>query len=395
MATLLLIVIYLAYISLGIPDSLFGTAWPVMHNDFALPVDIAGYLAPAFMLTSVISSLFSSRVINRFGTGRVAAFSTALTVVGLVGTSFSGNIFLVLLCSIPLGLGAGAIDSALNSYVAVHYKAIHMNFLHCFYGVGVSVSPIFMSRALESTGRWENGYRNAAIVQFAIAFIMFVSLPLWNKVKQIEADSGRVEVESRNASFGELIKNPAIIAVWLCFISSCSVEHLCSTWGSSYLVGARGFEPDDASMTVTAYFIGLTLGRFLSGLLSVKLSSWKIIFCGTSALACAIIILFLPLPAAAAGIGLFFCGFGVGPIYPNLMHLTPSSFGEDISASVIGSQMAAAYIGLMCMPFVIGGIVRAVGIEAFPWCALVIFYVFVAALTVLVKTLKKQGRNVS
>lgn len=392
MATLLLIVIYAAYIALGIPDSLFGTAWPVMHHEFGLSVDVAGYLTPLFSLFSVISSVASAKIINRFGTGKVAAVSTALTVVGLLGYSVSHNVFAVIFFAIPLGFGAGAIDVGMNTYVALHYKAMHMSFLHCFYGVGVSISPLFMSKALEKYGVWQVGYRNAGIVQLVLCVIMILTLPLWSRVRHTKA-GGEEEKPSRNVGMRELSRDLSVRNVWLCFFTSCSIEYLCGTWGSTFLVECKNLSADRAALMITFYYVGLALGRFLSGLLSIKLSSWRIIFLGLGTLIPAMALILLPLPAVFACAGLFLIGLGNGPMYPNLVHLTPSCFGEDISQSVISSQMAVAYVAFMVMPFIYGGIVKLFGLSSFPVYGLILYILFAFAVLNLAAKKRKESEN--
>lgn len=394
MATLLLVVIYIAYIGLGVPDSLFGTAWPVMHTDFGISVDVAGYLTPIFSMFSVLSSLSSTRVINRFGTGRVAAVSTALTVIGLFGYSVSSNILWIILFAIPLGFGAGAIDSAMNSYVALHYKAMHMSFLHCAYGVGVSISPLFMSKALEKYGSWQMGYKNAGIVQLIIAIVIIASLPLWSRVKFSTTYGKEEETEQKNVGIPTLARDPAVRLAWLCFFASCTLEYFCNTWGSSFLVECKGISADRAAFIITFYFIGLTLGRFLSGILSIKLNSWKIITIGIIALVPAIALILLPLPSVFACIGLFLIGLGNGPMYPNFMHLTPSCFGADISQAVISSQMAASHVTFMLMPFVYGTIVKVFGMGSFPICFTLIYALFVFAVVSFAKRKRKKSEAI-
>ena len=237
MTILLLLVIYIAYIGLGIPDSLFGPAWPAVHVDFGLGVHIAGYLTPLFSLFTVLSSLSSSRLIHRYGTWRVSAVSTALTAVGLLGFSFAPNLITLILFAIPLGSGAGAIDAGLNNYVAIHYSAAHMNFLHCFYGVGVSISPYLMALALSEKNNWHIGYRWAAYIQLGITAVMFLSYPLWKSAEKAELASASAAV--RDASLRELAAIPGVRAAWLSFFSSVSMEYLCSTWGSTFLVEER------------------------------------------------------------------------------------------------------------------------------------------------------------
>ncbi len=394
MATLLLVIIYIAYIGLGIPDSLFGTAWPVMHQDFDIPVWLAGYITPIFTIFSVISSMLSARLINRFGTGRVTAVSTALTAIGLIGTAFSPNIFFILIFSLPLGLGAGAVDAGLNNYVAVHYNAMHMSFLHCFYGVGVSISPYLMSLAL-GNNEWRAGYRGAGIIQIVISALVFMAIPLWGRAKHKynTLDDGEGgEIEPRTVGIFQLAKDPAIRFTWLCFFASCTIECISGTWGSTFLVQSKGFDADMAAEIVMFYYIGLTLGRFISGLMAAKLSPWKIMISGFGVMCAAVLMLILPLPEIFACVGLFLIGLGNGPMYPNLTHLTPLNFGADISQSVIGSQMVAAYIGIMCMPGAFGMIVKAVGVGAFPWFNAVMYGLFVFSFTMLMNEVRKNKK---
>ncbi len=390
---LLLFAIYIAYIGLGIPDSLFGTAWPVMCVDFGLPVHAAGYLTPLFSLFSVMSVLFSSKVINRFGTGKVTAFSTALTVVGLFGYSVSNNVLWIIFFAIPLGFGAGAVDSGINNYVALHYKAMHMSFLHCSYGVGVALSPYIMSKALEKTGLWQDGYRGAGIIQLVIAVLMFAALPLWSRVKHENGSSGGEPVY-RDIGIITLLKTREVRLTMLCFLSSCSIEYLCNTYAASYFVECKGISPDKAAFLVMFYFIGLALGRFASGLLSLKLNSGKILAVGYVCLFYAFVLLMLPVGAVGAAAGLFLVGFGNGPTYPNLMHLTPISFGGDSSQPVIGVQMAAAYVGFMVMPFVTGGIFKFTTVSAFPIFAAVLYAVLVLSTVLYLTGVKKAGGRV-
>lgn len=385
---LLLLVIYIAYIGLGIPDSLFGPTWPAMHEDFGLGVHVAGYLTPLFSLFTVLSSLASSYLIGRYGTWRVSAVSTAATALGLLGFSFAPNLFTLILFAIPLGFGAGAIDAGLNTYVANHYSATHMNFLHCFYGVGVSISPYLMSLALSAKNDWHIGYRWAAYIQLLITAIMFVSYPLWKKAEV--ADTEAETVSSRNASIRELAAIPGVRAAWVSFFASVSMEYLCSTWGSTFLVTEKGLSVDDAAGWLTVYFVGLMLGRFFAGLLARCLTSWKIMALGFLAIALSLVLLFLPGPFWLAIAGLFLIGLGNGPTYPNLMHLTPGNFGADISGSVIGTQMAAAYVGSLVLPFFYGAIVKAVGMCSFTYGLAILFALLLCAVRFLYRWVQKK-----
>lgn len=394
MATLLLIVIYIGYIGLGLPDSLLGTAWPLMHEELGVPVWLAGYITPVMSVFTIISSVCSSRVINRFGAGRTAAVSTALTVLGLFGFYLTPNVRFILLCAIPLGFGAGAVDAALNGYVAQHYSAMHMNFLHCSYGVGVSLSPFIMSIALEKLGSWRLGYRNAGMIQLCIAAVMFLALPLWKRVKHDEENAAEF-VEAETVPIHKLARIKGVPWVWLCFFCSCGIEFMCGTWGSTFLVNAKGFTADDAAQMIMFYYIGMALGRFLAGVLSQRMTSWQLIFTGFGLLAAAMMLLNLPLPPVVSCVGLFLIGLGNGPIYPNFMHLTPRNFGVEISQSVIGSQMAAANIGVMLIPFLYGQLVKITGLSSFPVYIGVLYIILVFAGAMLKRTVGKarQTRN--
>ena len=389
MATALLIIIYMAFIGLGIPDSLFGTAWPAIYPEFGAPLSAASYVTLLISGGTVVSSLLSDRIINRFGTGKVTAVSTAMTAAALLGFSLSPDLPWLCLFAIPLGLGAGAIDSGLNNYVALHYKAAHMNFLHCFYGIGVSLSPYLMSLALAGEGGWRGGYRLVFYCQLAIALITLLSLPLWSRGKT--DNPAVVEGVPRTISMAGLIRIPAVRTVWAVFFASCAIEYTCGTWGSTFLVSAKGLAVEHAAQMVTFYYAGMALGRFLSGMLAGRLSSWRLIQTGQGVVLGAIALL-LPLPAAVSGVGLFLIGLGNGPLFPNLIHLTPKNFGIEISQSVMGTQMAASYMGIMLMPPLFGLLAQAVGAWVLPGFLLLLFVVMAASMGLLLHLLKKQGR---
>lgn len=393
MATLLLAVIYTAFISLGLPDSLFGTAWPAIYPEFGLPFSIGGLIAMFNSFCTMLSSMFSPRVINRFGTGRVTAVSTVLTAAALIGFSFSGHIIFLILFSIPLGFGGGAIDTALNNYVALHYKATHMSFLHCFYGVGVSVSPYVMSLALSALGDWHMGYRVVAFIQMGISVMLFFALPLWKKVRHTDENGEEEEPQTpRSLTYREMMRDPAVVLTWGIFGLACAIECTTGAWASTFLVEAKGFTVDAAAVAVAAFYGGMAIGRFLSGVLSIKLTPWKIVFLGMGTLAAAFVVLLLPLPEFATVIGLLLIGTGVGPIFPNFMYLSPRMFGRDVSQSVIGSQMASAYVGIMLTPPLFGALAQMIGIGSFPLVMAVIFVLMLVCLIVLIRLLKKQNK---
>lgn len=371
MMTVLLVVIFADFISLGIPDSLFGAAWPAIYSEFGLPVSAAGCVTALISCCTIVSSLMSSRVIRRFGTGMVTAASVCMTAVALLGFSFSNGLFWFCLMAVPLGLGAGSVDTALNNYVALHYKAVHMNLLHCFYGIGVSLSPGLMSAALSGAGGWRAGYRTVACIQGAIAVIALASLPLWKKAAF--GDNGREEEPTAGLTLGEQMRMAKLRAVWLMFFGSCALEYTAGIWGSTFLVNCRGMAVEAAAGCTTFYYVGMALGRFLSGVLSGKLHSRKLIGLGQAVTAAAILLLLLPLPKAFAVIGLFGVGLGNGPVFPNLIHLTPENFGRKLSGAVMGSQMASSYIGVTLMPPLFGLLANRIGVGLFPAWLLAMF----------------------
>lgn len=381
MATLLLVVIYIAFIGLGIPDSLFGPAWPQIYREMNLPVSLAGYVSMFSCCCSICSSLLSSRVIKRFGIGKVSAISTALTALGMLGYALSRNAVWFFALCLPLGFGAGAIDSGLNNYVAVHYNAAQMSFLHCFYGIGVTCSPFLMSLAL-GNGSWRGGYVSTFIIQLVITAILIAALPLWTKVDKLR---GTVQtIDETPAATGEKAGKRHIngLAIsCLVFIFSCSLEYLCGAWGSTFLVDAKGMAASTAAGITTLYYFGMALGRFLSGVLAAKLDSRKIITIGVSVLAAAVLLIVLPLPDFCAATGLFLVGLGNGPVYPNMVHLTPDTFGEENSQSAMGKQMASAYVGIMVMPLLFGNMTQIFGAGIFRIFA-VIIYVLLAAFVI-------------
>ncbi len=363
MSTFLLIIIYIAFIGLGLPDSLFGTAWPAIYPDFGLPVSFATFVTVIISSGTIASSLFAARLINRFGTGKITAVSTSATAIALLGFSLSGNICHMCLLAVPLGLGAGAIDTALNNYVALHYKAAHMSFLHCFYGIGVSLSPFFMSLALAG-GSWRSGYRTIFWFQFAIAVLTVFTIPVWKRVHQNH--NGETEEKTVTLSVLEMLKMPKVMFGCLTFIGSCAIEYTCGIWGSTFLVNSRNLPAETAALCVTFYYAGIALGRFFSGVLSIRLSAEKITKIGQTITLAAVIAVFLPGNAFLSGGALFLIGLGNGPVFPNLIHMIPINFGRDISQSVIGIQMSASYVGIMLAPALFGIIAQIIGTSFFP-----------------------------
>ena len=388
MATLLLIIIYIAFIGLGVPDSLIGSAWPAIHTELGIPVEMVSILTFLISGCTVLSSMFSTRILNKLGTAKVTAFSTTMTALSLLGFSLVPSFLFMIPLAIVLGLGAGAIDSGLNNFVALHCKASHMNFLHCFYGVGVSLSPYIMSQAFSNAG-WRGGYRYAFYVQFAIALILIFSIPLWKKSSSTEETE---EASGITLSIAEMIKKSEVRKVWVIMLMTNAIEYACGVWGSTYLVEEKGFEIEHGALALTIYYVGMSIGRFASGLLANKIKTWKRIFIGCVILAPAIVIMLLPLDNIFAVIGLFLIGLGNGSIYPNMIHLTPHNFGKEVSQSIMGSQIAFAYIGVMLAPPMVSLISGVFGIKVYPVLLAVLYVVMVITIKCFVNNLKKQGR---
>ena len=388
MATALLIIIYIAFIGLGIPDSLFGTAWPAIYSEFELPISFGSFVTIIISCGTVLSSVISSKIISRLGTNKVSAYSTLLTALALLGFSFAPNLWVMCFWAIILGIGAGAIDVALNNYVAIHYSATHMSFLHCFYGVGVSVSPYILSIVIAGNFGWRGGYRIAFAIQLIITLLLFLSLPLWRKAHGGENESE--ENTHKDLSFGSVLKIPGVKMMCSLFIASCAIECTCGGWGSTFLVEYKHLPAEKAAQIIMIYYIGMTLGRFLSGVLAAKLHSWKIIKLGQIVLGLALLLLILPGGVYLCALGMFLIGLGNGPLFPNFNYLTPENFGSDISQSIIGIQMASAYIGIMIAPTVCGLLGQVFGMVIFPFY-LIVFYAIMIPVTIRIKTVLKRN----
>ena len=381
---LLLVIIYMCYIGLGVPDSLLGTAWPAIYEELGLPVSYVSIVSMLISGGTVISSLLSARLVARLGTEKITAISTSLTAVALFGFSCSHNLLWLCLCAIPLGIGAGSIDTALNNYVALHYNAMQMSFLHCFYGIGVSLSPYLMSLALSENMNWRKGYRTVFFIQMTIAVISIIALPLWKKIQTVQRDEEKIP---RVLSFGEMVRNRKIITCCGVFVGISALESTCLIWGSTFLVEAKGLSADTAAKMITFYFVGMAIGRLLSGLLTVRFSSWQIIGVSLGTILLAILFLLYPSGYITAVVGLFLIGLGNGPIFPNMTYLTPILFGEESSQSVIGIQMAFSYLSIMLSPVLFGALAQNIGIFCFvPFLG--VMFVIMAGMIIYVKCIK-------
>ena len=390
MITLLLIIIYITFIGLGTPDSAIGSAWPAIYPDLGIPVGYSGFVTALISLFTSLASFFSARLINRFGTGVVTAVSTFMTAGALIGFALADSFIWLCVFAVPTGFGAGAIDAALNNYVAVHFKSRHMSFLHCAYGIGVAISPFIFSFALKN-GDWRLGYRIVFYVQLFIAAVTLVSLPLWKKAAVLQPKEDNFT--PRTLSYREMIKMPAVRAGWLAFFATCALEFTCDHWCCTYLVGAEGATADVAARFLTFYYVGMTSGRFLSGLLASKLSNKTIICAGYSAVFIGILLLFLPVPVTVKGIAFIIIGLGNGPTFPNLIFLTPVYFGKEVSQSLISSNMLACNIGILIMPPVFGFLAQGISLSAFPFFAAAMFALMACATAVYFKRAKKLSEN--
>jgi fucose permease len=359
---LLLILIYISFISLGLPDALLGSAWPLMYGSLSAPLHYAGILSMIISAGTVVSSIFSERIIRRLGTGLVTAISVFMTAAALSGFSLSHNFAGLCFCAIPLGLGAGSVDAALNNYVALHFKARHMSWLHGFWGLGASIGPLIMANHLLQGEPWNSGYRTVGIIQCCLVVLLFVSLPLWGK-KTLQAAQ---KTKQRPIKYREVFRIPGIKQILAAFFCYCSIEQVTGLWGSSYLVIARNISPQIAAQWIALYYGGIMAGRFISGFLTIKLNNRQMVRLGQGLIACGIIALFLPLGALSLLPGFFIIGLGCAPVYPSLLHETPENFGSEYSQVIMGIQMATAYIGITIMPPLFGWIASHSSFTIFP-----------------------------
>ena len=379
MFQLLLAVIYLAFISLGLPDSLLGSVWPTMYREFSVPVSYAGGISMIIAVGTIISSLLSDRLTKRFGAGKITAVSVFMTAAALFGFSTSHTFIALCLWAVPYGLGAGCVDAALNNYVALHYTSRHMSWLHCMWGVGASLGPYIMGYALSNGHSWNMGYRYISILQILLTAVLLFSLPLWKKpTVPTKSSHTAASYHEQALSLSQIVRISGAKEIMITFFCYCALEQTTGLWGSSYLVTVRGIAEDVAAGWISLYFIGITLGRILSGFLSMKLSQKQLIRLGQLLIGIGIIVLLLPLPSLAAVVGLLFIGLGCAPIFPSLLHETPNTFGKINSQALMGIQMASAYVGTTFMPPLFGLLAERTGYGALPFYlgALLVLMVF-------------------
>ena len=359
MSVFLLAIIYVTFISLGLPDSVLGAAWPTMHGDLGAAVSSAGILSMIVTAGTVVSSLLTDRLVRRFGVGVLTACSVCLTAAALLGFSVAPSFWALCLLALPLGLGAGAVDAGLNNFVALHYEARHMSWLHCFWGIGVTASPALLSVFLGQPQGWRQGYRVIGVLQCILSAVLLLTLPLWRK----NGPAAREDAAAA-APCPKPLSLPLAKPAMLGFLCYCGLETLANLWSASFLVNAKGLSPQDAARWVSLFFFGITLGRFLAGFATMRLSNQDLIRLGHGCALAGILLLFLPgaLPAA----GLFLLGLGCAPIYPCTLHETPVRFGAANAQSLMGLQMACAYVGSTLAPPAAGALTTVTGFGIIP-----------------------------
>ncbi len=373
MATLLLIIIYIAFIGLGLPDSILGAAWPVAHLDLGVPVKLAGVVSIMITVGTVTSSLVSERVIKRFGTGKVTAVSIFLTAAALMGMGFVEHFWIVLALAVPLGLGAGTIDAGLNNFVALNYKAHHMNWLHCLWGVGATAGPAIMALYLAG-GNWHGAYRTISVTLLGISVLMALSLPLWKRVGGV-SKPGEISVPVPRR---ELIRRPGAVFACLAFFTYCAAEYTAGVWSSTYFVKVKGIAPDIAASWASMYYLGITAGRLLSGFAALKIKSRTLVRIGQGAILAGLLIL-IPFSGEVQIAGLLLVGVGCAPIFPSLLDETPKLFGAKYSQGMMGLQFASAYLGGTLMVPLFGLLSPVIGLGSWPVYLLAIFGILIFA----------------
>ena len=378
--TLLLCIIYLGFVALGLPDSLFGTAWPVLQPQMDVPLAWAGFVTVTISGGTILASLLSDRLTFRFGAAKVTACSVVATAVALLGFSKATQFWMLVAWAVPLGLGAGAVDAALNNFVALHFSSRHMSWLHCFWGLGASVSPYIMGFFLSRELRWDRGYLTVGLIQLALSAVLFASLPLWKKASALETQE---EARTAPKTLRQIAALPGICYVLFGFFAYCALEAVAFTWTSTYLVNVRALAPESAARFASLFYLGMTVSRFLAGFIADRLGDRKMIRLGFFVCFMGLLLVMLPVSAPLPClVGLTVAGFGCGPVYPSIIHATPAVFGKENSQAVVGVQMASAYCGSTFMPPVFGWVAGAFGLRLFPF-ALVLFAVVGFTLTEL------------
>ena len=408
MFSILLLMIYLAFISLGLPDALLGSAWPIMYQEFAVPVSYSGTVFMIICGGTICSSLNSEKLNRRFGTGKITAISVLLTAIALFGFSISHSFFMLCLFAIPYGLGAGSVDAALNHYVALHYSSRHMSWLHCMWGLGASVGPYIMGFVLQRGEPWNRGYLIVSIIQFILAIILFCSLSLWKKnpeeLKENAASTAKQEAPKQEApkqeapkqralSLREVFAIPGAKESLASFYGYCALEQTVGLWAGSFMVLALGMEEKLAASYVALFYFGITFGRFLSGFFTMKWKDEQMVLGGSAIVFFGIFLLFTPWSKALVLPALILIGLGCAPVYPSVIHSTPYNFGVEHSSALIGAQMASAYVGTLIMPPLFGVLGRSFSMKLFPYYSMFLLLFMVFTYRRMLQVTKKARRE--
>ena len=408
MFSILLLMIYLAFISLGLPDALLGSAWPIMYQEFAVPVSYSGTVFMIICGGTILSSLNSEKLNRRFGTGKITAISVLLTAIALFGFSISHSFLMLCLFAIPYGLGAGSVDAALNHYVALHYSSRHMSWLHCMWGLGASVGPYIMGFVLQKGEPWSRGYLIVSLIQFVLAIALFCSLSLWKKKPEElkenssnapgalegKANSDGAEAPKQRAlSLKEVFAIPGAKECMASFYSYCALEQTVGLWAGSFMVLALGMEEKLAASYVALFYFGITFGRFLSGFFTMKWKDEQMVLGGSAIVFFGIFLLFTPWSNAMVLPALILIGLGCAPVYPSVIHSTPYNFGVEHSSALIGAQMASAYVGTLIMPPLFGVLGRSLSMKLFPYYSMFLLLFMVFTYRRMLQVTKKARRE--
>lgn len=387
MFTLLLSIIYIAFISLGLPDSLLGSAWPLMHGELGVSISYAGIISMIISGGTIVSSLLSYKLTKKLGTGFVTAISVLLTATALFGFSVSNSFVLLCILAVPYGLGAGAVDAALNNYVALHYASKHMSWLHCFWGVGASVGPYIMGYAIAAGQGWRSGYGIVSVIQLVLTVVLFISLPLWKKKNALNAENEDTEAV---VGLKDAIKIKGVKPILLAFFGYCAFETTAGLWASTFLAEHKGVDSHTAATFASLFYLGITFGRFVCGFIADRLGDKAMIRYGIAVMLFGVILIAIPINSSiTALIGLITAGIGCAPVYPSIIHSTPANFGKENSHAIVGIQMASAYLGSTLMPPVFGLIADNITPALYP------FYLafFAVLMIVMSEAVNKAVKN--
>lgn len=390
MTSLLLGIIFLIFISLGLPDGLLGSAWPDMYNKFNVPISYCGIISFTIAVFTIISSLLSDKINKKLNIKYICIISTLLTIIGLLGFSLSNKFYMMIIFAIPYGLGAGSIDAAINNYVAINYKSSHMSFLHCMWGIGASIGPYVMGYAL-TYNSYNSGYKYIAGIQLILLIIMIISIPIWNRAEN-NFKKAEIKVNESNVKFKDIFKIKGVLSLLFCFFCYCAIEQTSLLWASSYLVLNNEINVELAASFGSLFLIGITLGRAFNGLLAIRLSDDFLIRIGQIIILIGIILLFIPNINILSFIGLFLIGLGCAPIYPSIMHSIPIRFGKNNSQAIIGLQMGFAYLGTCLMPPLFGIIARNITIKLLPLYLLLILIIMVILHNLCIKLSENHNK---